>query len=89
MRYVEAGMSQRGLHKIIDEDDFSVTLKYSQSKNAGSGLTIPLVQGSPYITAIYEGVTPLIRGVGTGTGKVVVDNETIDCSTTTTVKGSR
>ncbi|MFZ8836631.1 MAG: glycosyl hydrolase [Flavobacteriales bacterium] len=47
-------------HKIIDYDPLSVTLRWN---GAGGNMRAPIVRGMPYLTTIYEGLTPELNTI--------------------------
>jgi endo-1,3(4)-beta-glucanase len=49
-------------HRLIQYSDLSATFQFSTTNNAGS-LTLPIVRGSPYITAIYQNIAPVIATI--------------------------
>ena len=52
-----AALEALGAHQVTAWDDLSVTLQWTAPEGT---MTIPLVRGSPYLTATYDGVTPML-----------------------------
>lgn len=52
-----------GAHKVIDYDPLSVTVQWVQSGSQNGTLQTPVVRGMPYMTGIYNGLTPVISTI--------------------------
>lgn len=72
---------------VKSHDDVSVTLQFG---TADKTMDVPLVRGSPFMAAIYNGLTPLVFAP-IPASKMSVDrgNKTDVCTAGSTVKGSR
>eukprot|EP00667_Euglena_gracilis_P004714 EG_transcript_4740 len=46
-------------HEVIEHDLLSVTAQYTHAKSSTPLITVPVVRGSPYITALYKQEAPV------------------------------
>lgn len=65
-------------HVLIDNDDFSASLRYSpwSDLQPDAWMAVPFVRGSPYVTAAYAGLSVKITAIGGLIGSVLI-RETI------------